>query len=215
VLVVTSAAAQDTLDTPTDLPRVTLDANAATPAPSGQVLHAPIIAFDREKIFRDSKPGQALDAEIETLRADLVAENDEIYADLEAEEQNLSTLKDSLSSAAFKFKADAFDAKVTAIRSEQKAKSEAVQQAYDQGARDFEQQLNVVLTQIAREVGAVAVFERKQIYLMSGSIDISVEAVRRLDALTGTKAETKPNTDADTEGKDDIGATAPTDTTDP
>ncbi|SEL25625.1 OmpH family outer membrane protein [Pacificibacter marinus] len=194
-----------------DLPRVTLDTNAATPAPSGQVLHAPIIAFDREKIFLESKLGQALDAKIETLRAELVAENDEIYADLEAEEQNLSALKDSLSSAAFKFKADAFDAKVTAIRSEQKAKSDAVQQAYDQGARDFEQNLNVVLTQIAREVGAVAVFERKQIYLMSGSIDISVEAVRRLDAQINTKSDT----DADIEGKDDIGATVPTDTTDP
>jgi Skp family chaperone for outer membrane proteins len=193
--IATSAAAQDNLDTPTDRPAAVLGAGAPSLASSQRnSMQTQIIAFDRDKVFQNSEAGRVLDAKIQTLRDDLVAENDRIYADLEAEEKSLLTLKGSLSSEAFRLKADAFDTKVTAIRAEQKLKSETVQQAYDQGARTFEQSLNVVLTEIAREVGAVAVFERKQIYLMSGSIDISAEAIRRLDVQTNldTDAETNP-----------------------
>jgi Skp family chaperone for outer membrane proteins len=146
------------------------------------VIQVPLIAFDRDRILQESDIGRALDAKIEVMRGDLVVENEEIFAALEAEEKELSILKGTLSSEAFALRADAFDAKVIAIRAEQKAKLETVQSTYDQGTRDFETALNVVLKDIAQEVGAVAVFERAQFYLMSGSIDISREAVARLNA---------------------------------
>ena len=152
------------------------------------VIQVPLIAFDRDRIFTESTIGRDLEAKIEALRTALVAENDTIYTTLEAEEKELSILKDTLSSEAFSVRADAFDAKVIAIRAEQKVKSETVQQAYDLGVRDFEQSLNTVLTEIAQEVRAVAVFERKQIYLMSGSIDISLEAIKRLNARSTENA---------------------------
>lgn len=146
------------------------------------VNQVPVIAFDRDRIFAVSNIGLELEARIEKLLSDLVAENDAIFAALEAEEKELTTLKDTLSSEAFSLKADAFDSKVIAIRAEQKSKSEAIQQTKDQGIREFEKALNVVLTEIAQEVRAVAVFERGQIYLMSGSIDISLEVIKRLNA---------------------------------
>ena len=145
------------------------------------IISVPLIAFDRDRIFAESELGQILEARLEALRDDLVAENNTIFADLEAEEKELTALKATLSSEAFSVKADAFDAKVIAIRAEQKAKSEMVQQTHEASVRDFEQSLNAVLTEIAQEVRAVAVFERKQIYLMSGSIDISLEAIKRLN----------------------------------
>jgi Skp family chaperone for outer membrane proteins len=150
--------------------------------PRNIAIQIPVIAFDRERIFAESEVGRVVEAEIEALLSDLVIENDAIFAALEAEEQALTDLKKTLPTEDFAKKADAFDAKVIAVRAEQKAKSEAIQATKDQGLREFEGMLNAVLKDIAKEVRAVAVFERTQIYLMSGSIDISLEVIKRLNA---------------------------------
>lgn len=142
----------------------------------------PLIAFDRDAIFSASTLGQDLDAKIEELRRNLVSENEAIYAALEAEEKELSVLKQTMMPEEFAARAEAFDEKVTSIRATQKSKSETVQTVYDEGLREFDSSLNLVLTEIAQEVGAVAVFERKQIYLMSASIDISRGVVARMNA---------------------------------
>ena len=163
----------------------TSNSGATTPseqAPQRSGFQIPVIAFDRDAIFAASTLGQNLDAKIEELRNDLVRENDAIYAALEAEEKELSILKQTLTPEEFAARAEAFDEKVTSIRAAQKSKSETVQTVYDEGLREFDASLNLVLTEIAQEVGAIAVFERKQIYLMSASIDISRGVVARMNA---------------------------------
>lgn len=157
--------------------------------PQNTITQVPVIAFDRERIFDNTDIGRALEAKVETLLNDLVVENDTIFAALEAEEKELTELKVTLSKEDFAKKAEAFDEKVIAIRAEQKEKSEAIEQTKDQGLREFEDMLNVVLKGIAQEVRAVAVFERAQIYLMSGSIDISLEVIKRLNASSQHAAE--------------------------
>jgi len=169
-------------------PDVTSEAEIA-PQPQNTIAQIPLIAFDRERIFENTDIGRALEAKVEALLNDLVVENDTIFASLEAEEQELTELKNTLSKEDFAKKAEAFDEKVIAIRAEQKAKSEAIEQTRDQGLRAFEDTLNVVLKDIAQEVRAVAVFERTQIYLMSGSIDISLEVIKRLNASSQQAAE--------------------------
>ncbi|MBU2936857.1 OmpH family outer membrane protein [Pacificibacter sp. 1_MG-2023] len=169
-------------------PDVTSEAEIA-PQPQNTIAQIPLIAFDRERIFENTDIGRALEAKVEALLNDLVIENDTIFASLEAEEQELTELKNTLSKEDFAKKAEAFDEKVIAIRAEQKAKSEAIEQTRDQGLRAFEDTLNVVLKDIAQEVRAVAVFERTQIYLMSGSIDISLEVIKRLNASSQQAAE--------------------------
>ncbi|RPE71473.1 periplasmic chaperone for outer membrane proteins Skp [Pacificibacter maritimus] len=154
---------------------------------------APVIAFDRSRVLAESALGKQLNAELEKEQAKILAENDEISAALEEEERDLSNLKPTISAEDFALRAEAFDRKVTAIRAEQKRKSEAVQLMFDQGTKQFEDNLNQVLSEIAREVGAVAVFERAQIYMMSGTIDVSNEAIRRLTVV-------EPNENLDDEG---------------
>lgn len=178
--------AQDALNAPVEPQNTIATTEPRTPELQRVIVQVPLIAFDRDRILNESDIGRALEAKITTMRTDLVAENDAIFATLETEEKALSDLKATLSSEEFALQADAFDAKVIAIRAEQKLKLEAVQSTYDQGTRDFEAALNVVLKEIAQEVGAVAVFERAQFYLMSGSIDISREAVARLNALAAS-----------------------------
>lgn len=146
-----------------------------------EAINLPIIAFDRERIQTSAHLGLSLAEQIEELQQALVAENAQIFADLEAEETEITQLKESLSELAFAARAKAFDEKVTQIRSEQAAKAKEVEAQYELNLRAFDQNLNVVLAAIARDYNAVAVFERQQLYLMSGAIDVSAEVIRRLD----------------------------------
>lgn len=169
----------------------------------------PILAFDRARIIAQSQMGVALEAEIEVERAALLAENDQIYADLEAEEQEISDQRKMMSEEAFRTRAAEFDAKVTEVRAQQDEKAQAVQRLYDSALEEMETEMNTVLTRVARDLGAVVVFERQQVYLMSGSIDVTKVVIDRLDAIqaqrdAATAAESKgptvaPAEDAETQ----------------
>ncbi len=67
----------------------------------------------------------------------LEAENKRIEAELVAEEQSLTELRKTLSAAEFSAKADAFDAKVERIRSEQDAKAQVLTQDRDKDRKEF------------------------------------------------------------------------------
>lgn len=155
---------------------------AAGEANGRRLLQSPIVAFDRAEILARSQLGLEISSESDVLQAEILAENERVNAELEAEEKELLALKQTLSAEEFRPRADAFDAKVLKARAVAEERANAAQEAYSAGIARFEQALNIVLTSIARDVGAVAVFERQQIYLLSGTIDISNEAIVRLDA---------------------------------
>jgi Skp family chaperone for outer membrane proteins len=159
-------------------------AQNTTKVQDAQVL--PIIAFDRDRIQANARMGIALALQIDQLQQEIVAQNAQIFKDLEAEETEIAVLKKTLSEEDFTARAKNFDDKVTKIRAEQAAKAKEVEAQYELSLRAFEQNLNVVLAGIAGDFNAVAVFERQQLYLMSGAIDISDEAIKRLDAQSDT-----------------------------
>ena len=148
----------------------------------------PVLVFDRARVLNQSQVGAALEAEIDDARAALLTENDQIYADLEAEEQEISDAKPTMTEADFRARAQAFDEKVTQVRQRQDEKAGEIQTLYDDGLAEIEQQMNTILAQIARDLGAVVVFERNQVYLMNGAIDISRIAIEKLDAQEGAQS---------------------------
>ncbi|WP_417248842.1 OmpH family outer membrane protein [Celeribacter sp.] len=182
----------------------------ATGETRNPVQQLPVVVFDRARVLSDSAAGQALEAEIEALRNDILAENNAISDALEAEERALAEERLTLSEGAFRAKADAFDQKVTDVRAEQDRKAAQVQAAYDEGIAELETLMNAALASVARELRAVIVLERQQVYLLSGSIDISAEVIRRLDRLAsiqdadgeGTDDEVEPTSQSDTEAPD-------------
>lgn len=167
------------------------DLTVSSPAPQSDSAQTslPIIAFDRERIQTTSQMGQDLAAQIDALQQALVEENAHIAEDLEAEEREITALKGTLSAEDFALRAAAFDAKATRLRMENAEKVSDVEEQSLQNSRIFEQTLRAVLTDIAREVGALAVFEIQQIYLRSETIDVSTEAIRRLDAQLQSGAD--------------------------
>lgn len=155
-------------------------------APAQEAAPSPILVIDQERLLEESAFGVALRARLEDAARALAAENRQIEADLGAEERELTERRPTLPVEEFRALADEFDAKVQRLREEQDAKSDALTQMSDEGRRQFFSLLAPVLSGVLRERGAVLLIDRRNAILSADSIDITDEAIARIDAAIGT-----------------------------
>ena len=87
---------------------------AQTPAPAAQVL-----TLDQDRLYAESLYGKALEARAIAANQALAAENRKIEQDLAAEEADLTQKRPTMAAAAFQPLADAFDAKVEQVRTDE------------------------------------------------------------------------------------------------
>lgn len=158
-----------------------------------------ILTLDQERLFAGSRVAQQIGEEIETQAAELANENRHIEAELSAEELELTELRPTLSVEEFRKLADAFDAKVQRIRDEQDAKERDLQRLREEGRQDFLRGVTPVLTEIARERGALVILDRRTVLLSADRVDITDAVIARIDAALdeGEAPEGAPETDAD------------------
>ena len=155
------------------------DAPAATLAPS------PVLTLDQDRLFRSSAYGKRIAAEIEKALRDLAIENREIEARLAAEEQDLTTRRPTLPATDFRALADDFDARVVAIRRTQDEKQVALNTRRDTERQNFYQAAAPILGALVREAGAVAILDTRAVFLSADRIDVTDEAIARIDARMG------------------------------
>lgn len=141
-----------------------------------------VVTLDQERLFQGSGVSERVSAEIERLRQQLAEENARIESELIAEELALTEQRPTMEPEAFRALADAFDKKVQALRTEQDAKLVRLQQLRDEERQNFVRQITPVLTAIVRERGATVVLDRRAVVLSADSIDITDEAIRRVNA---------------------------------
>lgn len=157
----------------------------AIPLPvSGQqaeVAQSQVLVIDQERLFSESQLGAAALSEIEAAALDLAAENRQIEAELLAEEQALTEQRASVSPEEFTGLADAFDAKVRRLRDEQDTKSRALSRSREEAQQAFFGDVGGILSAIARERGAVVMLERRQVFLSVDVIDVTDEAIERIN----------------------------------
>ncbi|MEL7104646.1 MAG: OmpH family outer membrane protein [Pseudomonadota bacterium] len=146
------------------------------------VAQSQVLVIDQERLFSESQLGAAALSEIETAALELAAENRRIEAELLAEEQALTQQRAEMSPAEFSGLADAFDAKVQRLRDEQDTKSRALTRARDEAQQAFFGDVGGILSAIARERGAVVMLERRQVFLSVDVIDVTDEAIERINA---------------------------------
>ena len=152
----------------------------ATAQDSSQVL-SPVLTIDSERLYTDSAFGRRTAAEFETLGAELTAENRRIEDELAAEEKQLTALRATLPAAEFRVLADAFDEKVQSVRKQQDGKSRNLTKAFEDRRIVFLNAAVPILETLMREAGAAVVLERRSVFLSANSIDITREAIERLD----------------------------------
>lgn len=145
----------------------------------------PFVTLDDARLFADSAWGQALLRRLEAEQAALAAENREIEARLAEQEQALTARRPDLAPAEFRALADGFNAEVETWRTTQKGKEQAVYQRHEAARLRFRDVANQVLAQLMAERGALAIIAEEAIVLGFREIDITGDAVARLDALVG------------------------------
>ncbi|MDJ1015632.1 MAG: OmpH family outer membrane protein [Paracoccaceae bacterium] len=142
----------------------------------------PILTIDQERLLAETRPGARLIAEIEDQALALAQENEAIEAELTREERELTEQRASMEPAEFRALADAFDAKVQGLRAEQEEKARQVNEAGEQARQAFLADIAGVISDIVLERRALVVLDRRDVFLSADRIDITNEAIRRVNA---------------------------------
>ncbi len=143
-----------------------------------------VVVVDTEKVFKATVLGRDIATRLEERVKALAAENKKIASELEAEELDLTAKRPTLPPEEFKALADAFDEKVQRIRAEQDAKQRELQALRDAERQSFIEDIGPILSRVAAERGALVVLDLRNVVLSAGSIDITDEAIRQINAAT-------------------------------
>ena len=152
----------------------------------------PLLTLDQDRLFLESDYGKAVIEKERTATAALEQENRRIEAELVAEEQALTEARATLSAEEFSAKADAFDAKVEQIRGAQDAKARKLTEARDEDRKAFLEVAVPVLGEILQDKGASAVLDKNLVILSLSAVDITDEAIARVNAALAEKAPAPP-----------------------
>ncbi len=143
---------------------------------------SPILTIDRDRLLAETQAGSETIAELERLAQALAAENSEIEDALIAEESALTEQRETLPPEEFRALADAFDARVQQLRAEQDEKARILNRQRDEAPAQFFNEVAPILSEIVREKGAVVVIDLRQVFLSVRGIDITDEAIARINA---------------------------------
>ena len=168
----------------------------ALPAPllaqETELPRAPVLMIDRNRLFSESAFGRAAEARFQAESQALIAENLRLEQALEAEERDLTDQRATLEPEAFQTLAQEFDTKTEAIRAAQDAKSRAITAQRETDRQRFLQAAVPVLGELMGDAGAVAIFDKEMVILSLRGVDITDEAIERIDAALGDGSNLPP-----------------------
>lgn len=154
-------------------------------AASAQVV-TPIVVIDRDRLLNETRQGALLLAKLDQEAQDLAAENSRIRNELTAEERELTDRRAELSPEEFRDLANAFDVRVQKIRAEADEKERLLSRATEEARHRFSLD---VISDIARERGAFVVLNLRDVVLFADSVNITDEAIRRINQMAGEETE--------------------------
>lgn len=152
----------------------------------------PLLTLDQDRLFLESDFGKAVVERERAAASALEQENRKIEAGLVAEEQALTEARATLSAEEFAAQADAFDAKVERIRTEQDAKARRLTEGRERDRKAFLEVVVPVLGDILGDKGATAVLDKNLVILSLSAIDITDEAIARVNAALAKQPEVEP-----------------------
>lgn len=165
---------------------VWVDAGLARPVMAqdmgGQAPGGAVLTLDQDRLFVESAFGRASLARQDAAVEQLEAENSRIEAELIAEEQALTDRRATLPTEEFAALAAAFDEKVERIRTEQDNKARQLARTREEDRQAFLRAVVPVLASLLEERGAAAILDKSTVILSLTALDITDEAIARVDA---------------------------------
>ncbi|HSG36310.1 MAG TPA: OmpH family outer membrane protein [Paracoccaceae bacterium] len=164
------------------------DSTAAAPAEFRSL----ILTINLDQLFGQTLYGQRIRAEIDLQAKALETENRTFAEELQAQERSLTERRPTMDPADFRIEADAFDAKVQAIRQSQDEKELALQTSLARGRDEFLSAVQGVLAEIMISRGAVLIIDRRNIVMQADLIDITETAIATIDERLGDGSTATP-----------------------
>jgi len=142
---------------------------------------ANILIVSQEDLFSNSTLGKDI-LRLEQIERDaLIEEGRIIGAAFVAEEQELTSLRDTLPAEDFQALAAAFDTKVVAARADQEANDANLIANLEARRRAFYGVIAPILAQVMQRYNATVIIDRRSALLFDRNLDITREAIEFLD----------------------------------
>lgn len=148
-------------------------------------LRSDILVIDPERMFEDSALGRKMLADHQAERDALAAANEQLAAELEAEEQRLTDIRAQTSPEEFREMADAFDARVQQIRADSERRVRDLERARERLPGQFLAQVDQIILDLMRATGGVVLLDQRSVILRAEAVDITDRAIARINAEIG------------------------------
>lgn len=163
-------------------------AAAAPTAPAEGRPVSSVLLLNQDRLLTASLYGQRIQREVEAAGSQLAAENRRIEARLTEEELQLTQRRGQMSADEFRPLAEEFDTRVEAIRAAQEAKGRALQAQAEAAQASFFDLVVPILVDLLRQRGAGVMIDSRAVLLSVEGVDITDEAIARVDAQIGEGA---------------------------
>ena len=157
------------------------------------VVQSDILVLDPDRLFVETLFGQRLNGDYLKQREQLSARNDQIKADLEAEEQALTDMRAEKTPEEFRDLADTFDTKVQKIRRDSDRAVRDLELRRERAPGIFMRAVQPVLIELMRDAGGAVVVDVRTVLLRADAIDITDVAIARIDLRIGTGPDRTPS----------------------
>ncbi|MEM8580757.1 MAG: OmpH family outer membrane protein [Pseudomonadota bacterium] len=151
-----------------------------------------VIVVDQERLFSETVFGLRLSNDLESASIALAEENRRIEQMLINEERTLTEQRPAMTPEAFREAADAFDARVTEVRTAQDRKARIIVERRDAERRAFLDAALPVLGSLMGEYGAYVILDQRQVFLSDDRVNVTDEAIALIDAALGERVTPAP-----------------------
>lgn len=194
-------------DSPSVLQQVQSQMPRGTVDPS--VPFGSIAVLNQDTLLNQSLYGQRIQRDLEVASQALSLENRGIEAELTDEELRLTELRPSMEPTEFRALAAEFDTRVEAIRAAQIAKERSLQLQVEAAQTQFFELAFPVLLDLVQSRGASVLMDSRSVLLAAEGIDITAEAIARVDDAIGAGDDDEPLISIDVPAPDTAPAPRP------
>ncbi len=145
-----------------------------------------ILVIDPNKLFAETLFGKRISQQLEEEGQALAQDNRRIEQELRDEEKAITEQRPTMDAEEFQDVAEAFDQKVQAIRQERLEKARALEEKRANAEQRFLATAQGILVELMNERGGNVLLDIRSVILRDGAIDITSDAVDRIDAKLGS-----------------------------
>lgn len=163
-----------------------------TPLHNTTGAHAALLTVDQDLLFVRSAWGKRASATTDAELGKIAADNDRLAAQLSDEEADLTKQRATLDPAEFRRRADAFDLRATQVRRERAQLLQNLNAWAEADRAAFYRAALPIMGDMMQERGAVAVLDRRTVFVALDAIDMTDDLVTVLDQQLGDGAGVVP-----------------------